>query len=293
MTGRERPVVILGALGQLGTAMIREFEGHAPLVALGRGDVDLTDSRQLARRMRDLRPAVVVNCAAYNAVDAAEDEPATALAVNALAVRTLARAADDAGVALVHFSTDFVFDGTASQPYSEDDRPNPQSVYASSKLLGEWFAADAPRAYVLRVESLFGADAIGGPSKGSVAFILRTMLAGGEPAVFADRTVSPTFVVDAAHATRLLLESGAAPGVYHCVNSGACTWVEFAEELAARLRLPVRLARVRMSDLKLRARRPQYCVLSNDRLAAAGVAMPPWRDAVRRYLRDLGHEIAD
>ena len=107
--------------------------------------------------MRRERPDVVVNCAADNDVDGAETEPLRALAVNAFAVRALARAADECGAALVHYSTDFVFDGTASRPYVETDEPNPQGVYAASKLLGEWFALEARRGFVLRVESLFGA----------------------------------------------------------------------------------------------------------------------------------------
>ena len=106
----------------------------------------------------------------------------------------------------MHYSTDFVFDGTATAPYTETDQPNPKSTYAASKLLGEWFAADAPRAYVLRVESLFGRAAGGGPSKGSVASIVKTLLAGGEARVFEDRTVSATYIIDAAAATLQLVE---------------------------------------------------------------------------------------
>ena len=153
------------------------------------------------------------------------------------------------------------------RPYTEDDRPNPRSVYAVSKLLGEWFAADAPRAYVLRVESLFGRAPDGPPAKGSVAGIVKTLLEGGEPTVFEDRTVSPTYVLDAARATRQLVERTRAAGLYHCVNSGHCTWLEFARELARQLGVEPRLKPVRMADVPLRAARPQYCALSNEKLA--------------------------
>src|SRR5204863_6627527 len=115
--------------------------------------------------------------------------PVDALATNAFGVRALARAAHAHGATLVHYSTDFVFDGAASAPYAETDRPNPQSTYAASKLIGEWFALDAPRAYVLRVESLFGRAPGAGPEKGSAAGIMRALLAGGSPKVFADRTI--------------------------------------------------------------------------------------------------------
>src|SRR5262249_52637590 len=156
-------------------------------------------------------------------------------------------------------------------PYTETDRPSPMSVYAASKLLGEWFAADAPRPYVVRVESLFG-TVPGIEPKGSVAGILRTLSSGGSPTVFADRTVSPTYIPAAARAVRQLLESNASPGLYHCVNSGSCTWLEFATELARQLGLEPKLTPIRMSDVALRAKRPMYCVLSNEKLRAAGIA---------------------
>jgi dTDP-4-dehydrorhamnose reductase len=105
--------------------------------------------------------------------------------------------------------------------------------------------------------------------------------------VFEDRTISPTFVTDAASATRRLVEERAPAGVYHCVNSGLCTWLEFAEELARHLGIEPRLVPVRMSDMVLKASRPQYCALSNEKLRAAGVEMPSWQDAVARYVRDL------
>src|SRR5947199_1659205 len=211
--------------------------------------------------MDRVRPQVIVNGAAFTNVDAAEDQPIEALDANAFAVRALARTARRHGATLVHYSTDFVFDGRATSPYTEDDPPNPRSVYATSKLLGEWFAMDAPRAYVLRVESLFGQTPNGPAAKGSIAGILATLRAGGSPKVFADRTVSPTYIADAARATRLLLESSAPPGLYHCVNSGCCTWLEFGRALATALggeAFVARLVPVRMADVTLRAIRPQY-----------------------------------
>jgi dTDP-4-dehydrorhamnose reductase len=184
----------------------------------------------------------------------------------------------------VHYSTDFVFDGNASQPYSETDPPNPQSTYAVSKLIGEWFALDAPRAYVLRVESLFG-RAPGGPAeKGSIAGIMKTLLAGGTPPVFVDRTITPTYVPDAVQATLRLVDGQAPPGLYHCVNTGCCTWLEFAQEAARQLGVPARFAEVRMSEMRLKAKRPIYCALSNEKLRAHGIDMPAWQDALGRQI---------
>jgi dTDP-4-dehydrorhamnose reductase len=280
-------VMVLGARGQLGAAIVRECEPRHEVLAFGRDALDITSDEHVAAAIGRARPDVIVNCAAYNDVDGAEDHPIDALNANAFAVRALARAASAHGTMLVHYSTDFVFDGSGVEPYTEGDPPNPRSTYAASKLLGEWFAADAPRAYVLRVESLFGRAPGAGPAKGSVASMTKTLLAGGEARVFEDRTVSPTYVIDAAKATVRLVESDpAAPfGLYHCVNSGRCTWHEFARELARQLRVEPRLVPIRMADVSLRAERPLYCALSNAKLAAAGVVMPSWQDAVARYTR--------
>jgi dTDP-4-dehydrorhamnose reductase len=278
-------IAVVGARGQLGAAVVDQFIATHEVTALGRADLDITDGAAVDAVMTRLRPEIIVNCAYNGDVDGAEDHPVEALQANAFGVRALARAASASGAALVHYSSDFVFDGTASRPYTEDDRPNPRSVYAISKMLGEWFASDASRAYVLRVESLFGRAPNGPPSKGSVAGILKTMLAGGEPAVFEDRTVSPTYVPDAARATRQLVEANAPPGVYHCVNSGHCTWLEFGRELARQLGIEPRLKPVRMADVPLRAARPQYSALSNEKLASIGIVMPTWQDGLHRYLK--------
>ena len=279
-------VAVVGARGQLGAAVVHEFAaaGHE-LTAFAHADLELNDAAAVESALAKIGPDVIINCAAYNAVDAAEDHPLEALRVNALAVRTLARAAAASGAALIHFSTDFVFDGTLERPLTEEDRPNPRSVYAASKLLGEWFAADALRAYILRVESLFGRAPDGPPAKGSVESIVAALRRGDAPKVFEDRTVSPTYVPDAARAIRHLLERAAPAGLYHCVSSGYCTWLEFALEAARIMGLEPRVQRVRVAEVTLRAERPKFCALSNAKLAATGFDMPSWQDALSRYLR--------
>ena len=281
-------IAVVGAGGQLGAAIAEECAAAHETIAFTRTELDTTDDAAVAAAMARVRPDAIVNGSAFTDVDAAEDRPVDALNVNAFAARALARASEACGAALVHFSTDFVFDGTAAVPYTEQDRPNPRNVYAASKLLGEWFALEGARPYVLRVESLFGRSARGPAAKGSVAGIVKTLMAGGTPKVFEDRTISPTYVIDAARATRMLLESGAPTGLYHCVNSGQCTWLEFAREVARRLGVEPRFEAVKMADVPLRAARPQYCVLSNEKLRAAGIEMPAWQNAVERYAATIG-----
>jgi len=278
-------VLVTGARGLLGAAIAREFSPVADVHALGRQDLDLTDEAAVTRAVAEAQPALLVNCAAYNDVDGAEREPDAALRVNAFGVLALARAAASHGATLVHYSTDFVFDGEATRPYTEEDRPNPRGLYAASKLLGDWFARDAPRAYVLRVESLFGELGPGGGRRGSLATIVDRIRAGVEVPVFVDRTVSPGYTADIASATRALVEGNVAPGLYHCVNAGAASWAQIAEEAARLIGCPLRMKPLTLESAALAAPRPRYCALSPAKLAAAGIVMPPWQDALARYLR--------
>jgi dTDP-4-dehydrorhamnose reductase len=226
----------------------------------------------------------VINCAAYNDVDRAEQEADAALRTNALAVLALARAARDYDAVFVHYSTDFVFDGESDRPYVEEDAPNPRNVYAVSKLLGEWFASEAPRFYVLRVESLFGEPGASGVRRGSLGAIVDRIVTGVEVPVFVDRTVSPTYTADVARATRAVIARGLSPGVYHCVNAGATSWGEVAAETARLLGRSLRATPLTLATANLVARRPRYSALSPARLAAGGIVMPGWQDALGRHL---------
>ena len=279
--------LVTGAGGQLGRALARVFAAQGEVVPLTHADLDLTDDAAVRARVGEARPDVILNCAAYNAVDQAEGDPVTALAVNAFGVRSLARAALGVDATLIHYGTDFVFDGTASEPYREDDSVNPQSVYAMSKLLGEWFAEGA-RHYVLRVESLFGGAALEPGADGrrlgsSLDRIADALIAGREVRAFVDRVVSPSYVDDVAAATSSLVRTAPAYGLYHCVGSGHASWFDVATELAERLGVGPAIRGITLDELKLRAPRPRFCALSNRKLADAGIEMPHWRDALARY----------
>jgi dTDP-4-dehydrorhamnose reductase len=274
-------VLVTGARGQLAGAIVEEYSGGAEVLALSRAELDISDSAAVGRHVTSFRPTLVINCAAYNNVDGAEEDPVAALTANALGVRVLARAAAEHRATLVHYSTDFVFDGRTERPYTEDDAPNPLGVYGMSKLLGEWFALEAPGSFVLRVESLFG----GKPAKSSVDRIVDAIREGRESPVFIDRVVSPSYVADVTAATRVLVERGQ-PGLYHCVGTGFCTWHELALEVARLMgrEREARLVPVSMRDVPMRVPRPKFAALANDKLAACA-PMPPWQDALSRYIR--------
>jgi dTDP-4-dehydrorhamnose reductase len=278
-------VLVTGAGGLLAAAIIRAFErAGETLVALGRADLDITDPAQVHHAIAGAQPDLVVNCAAFNDVDGAEADAASALRLNAFAVRSLAGSARQAGARFVHYSTDFVFDGEETRPYVEDDPPNPRSAYGASKLLGEWFALEHPDAYVLRVQALFGEPGPGGSRTGSLKGIVTRIRAGEPTPVFVDRTITPGYTTDIAAATRELVMRRAAPGLYHCVNSGPTTWAAVATEAARLLGAPLKMKPITLESVCLPAPRPKFSALANDKLAAAGISMPTWQDALARHL---------
>lgn len=280
-------VLITGAGAQLASALGQRFAPGAAVTALARADLDVTRAADVARVVRDVQPTIVLNCAAFNDVDGAERQAEAALAVNGLAVAALAQAAGAAGATLVHYSTDFVFDpATDPGPLPESAPVRPRSVYGQSKLLGEIYARQTPRHYVLRVESLFG----GTPAKSSLDRMAATLRRGGVVRAFVDRTVSPSYVHDVADATFRVLATGVPYGLYHCVNSGHGTWAEVATALAEALGVDAAAAveAVPLASVTFAAPRPQFAALSNAALAAHGVPLPHWRDAVARYTAATG-----
>lgn len=279
-------VVVVGAGGMLGAVTVHEWRHHGhEVVALTRAELDVTRSREVSAAIGGLAPDVVINCTAYNRVDDAEDDPATALAVNTWAVRSMAKAAGRVGATFVHYSSDFVFDGATDCPYMEGDIPNPQSVYGMSKLMGEWFAAEGPQMhYVLRVESLFG----GAASRSTIDRMVENMRAGRTVQAFSDRTVSPSHTQDVARATRQLVALGGEAGLYHCVNSGKATWLDVAEALRVFAGFhDAEIVAISSTDVPMRARRPRFAALSNAKLVGRGIPMPDWRECLAAHCRSV------
>ncbi len=279
-------VLLTGAGAQLAGAIRDRLDGHCALTAVTRQECDIASPAEVARVAADVRPEVIINCASYNDVDGAERDPEGALRVNGLALAALADAANAAGAVLVHYSTDFVFDPAVDTgPLGEDAPISPRSIYAQSKLLGEILAKRTPRHYVLRVASLFG----GRRAKSSLDRIAAAIRRGDTVAAFANRTVTPSYVPDLADATAAILAAAVPYGLYHCVNSQHGTWVDVARAIAVESGIdPDRaVTPVQFDPAAFPARRPTYAALSNAALAAHGVPMPSWRDAIARYMRAL------
>src|SRR5437763_10733466 len=221
--------LVLGAAGQFGRDLVPRLPGEA--VAADRTRADLTRPESLAACLDEVRPDVVVNCAAYNFVDRAESEPEAAFAVNAWGVRSLAEACRDLGCVLAHFSTDYVFglDEARRTPYAEADAPGPVSVYGLSKLAGEYLVrALCPRHVVIRTCGLYGVWGAGGKGGNFVEPMLRVAGQGKPLRVVADQHCTPSYTADVAAAAAALVATGR-HGLYHLTNGGATTWYGLAQ----------------------------------------------------------------
>jgi dTDP-4-dehydrorhamnose reductase len=276
--------LVAGAQGQLGQALCRRL-GSRVAFAADRAALDVRDAEAVAAAVRRTRPDVVFNAAAYNKVDAAESEAREAFAVNAEGALNLARAARAAGALMVHVSTDYVFDGTARRPYTEDDRPLPICVYGVSKLAGEMLvAAAAPDHLTVRTSAVLGRGGSRGKGGSFVERIVARARAGEPLRVVADQEFSPTLAEDLAQALLALVERDAR-GLVHVTNQGTCTWHELAEAALAHAGLQVPVQRIRAADLAAPAARPAYSVLDNARMRALGIPLlRPWRDGLAELL---------
>jgi dTDP-4-dehydrorhamnose reductase len=279
-------VLITGANGQVGRALQATAPAGAQLILTDVGELDICDAEAVERFVADAAPALIVNSAAYTAVDKAEGDASLAQAINADAVGHLAAAAAENGARLVHISTDFVFDGTQGWPYRPDDTPNPLSVYGATKLAGERIAG--PDALIIRTSWVYAA--VGG---NFVHTMLRVMRERDEVRVVADQIGSPTFATGIADAIWRLARQGA-QGIYHFTDSGAASWYDFAvaiQEEALALGLFERQAKVTpiaTSDYPTPARRPSYSVLDKGAtIAALGGPAPHWRVNLRTMLQEV------
>jgi dTDP-4-dehydrorhamnose reductase len=268
--------LVLGAGGQLGSELARIL---GPGSGVTRHEVSVTDRDSVDRLMRDRRPEIVFNCAAYNAVDLAETETDMAYAVNAEGPANVANACASHGARLVHFSTNFVFDGALNRPYAETDPPAPLSVYAASKLEGEQRVLERlPSALVIRSSALFG-DTGSAIKGGSFPDRILARAQRGEPLkVVSDQKVNPTYTGDLAPAAIELAATGL-EGLVHVVAAGCAGWDEFARAVLEVTEVPSPVTGILSADLSSPARRPLNGCLTSTRVAA----LRPWREGLHEW----------
>ena len=255
------------------------------MVGYDRSSVDITDRGAVERALAGVDPAVVLNAAAYNQVDVAENEPQAAYMANALAVRNLALGSRQVDARLVHFSTDYVFDGAAGQPYTEEDQPHPIGAYAVSKLAGELYAqAYLDQPLIIRTSGVFGPGGLRTARSNFVELMLR-LAANKQPIrVVEDHVASPTYAPALAARTADLVERGL-HGVFHIGGGTPISWFEYAKLIFQVARVQPELRATNEREYRTPARRPKYSALSNGKMERAGIQpMPPLQDAIRSYM---------
>jgi len=275
-------VLLIGGSGQLGTQVRRHWD-DCEIVAPSHGELALEETSKLRVALREVRPNVLLNAAAFADVDRCEREPARAFAANAVAVGAAAEAAHECGVLFVTISTDYVFDGSSTVPYDENDAPHPLSVYGASKLAGEYLVErlHSP-AFVVRTCGLYGVT----NAKGRTPFIERVLAQQSRTQpmqVVADVVASPTFAGHLAIALRRLIESDSY-GLYHAADVGPVSWYDFAAEAIRQAGAAVTVEPIGAQQWKAPAVRPRFSALQNANLARLGIAMPSWRDGNAAYL---------
>lgn len=280
-------VLVVGAGGQLGSEMVAVSKSLGQeTAAIDYPEIDITNSDSTAKCVKSVSPELIVNCAAYTAVDDCETNEGLAYALNRDGPTNLARAAEGCGASMVHIGTDYVFDGKKGVPYTETDAPNPQSVYGKSKLAGEENLRDLlERHYIFRIAWLYGHQ-----GKNFVKTIRRVAAdkaAGGEPlCVVADQWGTPTYTRDVCLQVFYTVANGPY-GLYHCTSEGTCSWFNFAERIISSAGIHVELQPCTTADFPRPAPRPPFGVLENEKLKNLGLnRMPLWTDAFAQFLSD-------
>jgi dTDP-4-dehydrorhamnose reductase len=282
-------IAVIGADGQLGSDLVKALPSEE-VIPLFYPGFDVTQTSGMRKVLGEVAADIVINTAAFHRVDECEDQPEKAFQVNALAVRELALAGRELGFCLVHFSTDYVFDGRQRRPYVEDDVPNPLSAYGVSKLSGEYFVRSVlNRHFLVRTCGLYGEA--GSKEKGYnfVDRMISMAEEGKSLRVVDDQWVTPTSTAELSERLSALIRTPLY-GLYHLTNEGSCTWFEFARMIFSLLGRAARLEAVDSRAHGAKARRPLYSVLENK--SAKDIGLPdfsPWQDALRDYLRKRGY----
>ena len=274
--------MVTGAGGMVGTDVTEELLARGEdVIAATKSDLDITDSRVVDAFVREKRPTIIVNCAAYTRVDDAESNEKLATAVNGSSVELLATAANAVDALLIHLSTDFVFDGSKKTPYEVNDPTGPLSAYGRSKLLGEFAARHATKHLILRTAWLFGTH-----GANFVEAIRRQIEKGTNPLrVVNDQRGKPTYTPHLANAILRLARNDAARGIVHYADEDECTWYDFAVEIVQQLGADTIVKPVSTDEFPRPARRPAYSVLSTERYERlTGVSPESWREGLREYL---------
>lgn len=281
-------IVVIGSTGQLGTDLVKVLKQEHEVIGLTHKDIEVTDYAS-CQILKDYRPDAIINTAAFHKTDQCEEEPIKAFTVNAIGAKNIATISKEIEATTVFISTDYVFDGSKNEPYTEDDIPNPINTYGISKLAGELFTKQNPKHYIIRVASLFGVAGASGKGGNFIETMIAKAKKNESISVVDDMWMSPTYTRDAASAIKKIIDSQLPFGIYHATNQGYCTWFQFAQEIFKIANLSPTLMPIKTNQLQMRAKRPQFSALKSINLPKYGITMRGWREALYDYLIEKGH----
>jgi dTDP-4-dehydrorhamnose reductase len=281
-------IAVIGADGQLGTDICAAIDKtQDELIRLTIEHIEVSDIDSVSRALKEASPQLVINTAAFHHVEKCEEEPVKAFEVNALGARNLAMVCNDLDAALMHISTDYVFDGKKRAPYIETDKPMPLNVYANTKLSGEYFIeAIAKKFYILRVSGIYGkAPCIGKGGLNFVELMVKLSRERPEVRVVDNEILTPTSTVEISHQIVKMIERDAQYGLYHATAEGSCSWYEFAREIFDITKPNIKFNKAAPGEFAVKVNRPEYSVLENKFLKDQGInMMRHWKQGLRTYL---------
>ena len=286
-------ILLIGKYGQLGSEIMKDAPPSGfKIIGFEKDELDVTNNLQIEEKLEQVKPDILINTSAYLVVPKCEEHPAEAMKVNFLAVRNLAQFCKKRKIIFVTYSTDYVFDGGKGSPYQEDDIPNPLQMYGLSKLAGEYAALNlySEGTFIIRTCGLYGGKAGSPGKKGN--FVLNIMEEARNKEIIevsSEQIISPTYAGDLSKANIKLLKKKAAPGIYHLVNEGFCSWADFAKEIFKLAGIKTKVVPVDRGGESGGVRRPKFSVLENTKTKALGVELPSWQEGLKSYFNFLNN----
>jgi len=276
-------IAILGSTGQLGTDLMKVFYDKHEVVGLTHQNIEVTDYNSCLI-LKEHKPDIIINTAAFHKTDQCEDEPLKTFSTNAIGARNIATISKEMEATTIFISTDYVFDGSKNEPYTEDDAPNPISTYGISKLAGELYTKQNPKHYIIRLASLFGVAGASGKGGNFIETMITKAKKNESITVVDDMWMSPTYTKDAALTIKKIIESKLPFGIYHATNQGYCTWFEFTKEIFKLTGLNPVLKPIKTNQLQTKAQRPKFSALKSIKLPKYKIKTREWKEALQEYL---------
>ena len=281
-------IAVIGSTGQLGTDIVKTLKNGHGVISLTHKDIEVTDYNS-CKILKQHQPDIIINTAAFHKTDQCEEEPLKTFTINAIGARNVAIISREIAATTVFISTDYVFDGSKNEPYTEEDAPSPINTYGISKLAGEYYTRQNPKHYIIRIASVFGVAGASGKGGNFVETMIKKAKNNETISVVDDMWMSPTYTKDATLTLKKIIEKKLPYGIYHATNHGFCSWYQFARKIFQITDLNPALKPMKTEQLNAKAKRPRFSALRSTKLPRYGIDVREWEEALQAYLIEKGH----